>query len=351
MIGVSAKILVESGTYLNVGQSENFYNNNGSKEIDFVMDRAFLGETPFMLGCSDFSRGATLISEPVDFFVGDQKADHNGRFDSIYKLTIYSPTPTSTLSFVFDSTNNRHPETILIDGIEYDVSNYEAVFSVEELQYHTIVIDNWNTPNFPLCIQGISSDVAINIDFSEVISLNFSGDDRSDATEPCFGIKSNSGTIQFIERSGAIKELVTSRRLLGEKIEIFLTNRYRNTLIGTFYITDGDYSTQGYSTNLSFQDNLEEWQNVDVPYDVIASAYEMSLEDFRREVTSTVKGLDITMYYFGNTDTWWNTIKLKAPFVTKSSFWAFMTKCCELTGSYISCDAQGRAMIAQGGGT
>jgi hypothetical protein len=184
-----------------------------------------------------------------------------------------------------------------------------------------------------------------------LIDVRFTGLDRSDVTSPSFGIYSNSGSIEFIDKGNAVKALKESGLLLNSVIEIFLSNRYRDTQIGSFIISDGKYSLQGGSSKLSFKDKLAAWQDVMIPNNKVLSMSAMNLENIRQQIAASVKGLDISTYYGDGASSRWSMLWVKTPYVESSSFWAFMTKGCEITGCYISCDEKGRAMIASGGGT
>lgn len=351
MIGLSAKIFADDGTYIDRSADENFVTNNASTTIHDVVNNIFSGGNPFMLGCSDFSQGATLVQETVPYFVGNEVADADGRFYYTYHLTISATKAISALMITFDDFNNQHPNNINIDGVIYDVPSASYVFSVEELSEHNIYIDNWNTPNYPLRIQGITTSVISEIKVGKILNLNFTNSDRADQGTVSFGIHSNSGSLSFIDEGNVVKALKTSNMLFGSKIQIFLENSIRNMLIGTFYISDGTYSQQGGKVELQYADRLQEWQDVSVADMGLLSNTEMNIEEVRAAVALSVDGLNITTYYADDeTRSRWAKIWIKFPMVKASSFWAFMTKCCELTGSYISCDEEGRAVIAYGGG-
>lgn len=350
MISVYAKVEAEKGTPIEVRESENFINNNASQSIDSVVNRIVSGSNPFILGCSDLSAGAELIDAVPPFFAGNEIADWDGRLYYSYKLSVIGDDVFSSLTIVFDTYNNHHPSTINIDGTNYDVKLSRQVFAVPEQFYHTIIIDNY-TPNFPLRIQGVTSTVSIEIGVEKMLNVEFSGLDRSNPQEISFGIHSNSGIIEFIDADHAVKIMKDNNTLLNSEVTLFLRNRYRDVQIGSFIVTDGDYSKRGGNSTLRFQDRLQEWQNVAIPNDFVLSFSPMTLENIRYAITTKVKGLDIVTYYTSEAETRWNGTWVKNPYVIGSSFWSFMTKACELTGCYISCDEKGRAVIAYGGGT
>ena len=353
MVSIYAQVKVPSDIELYERSSANFVGNNVSSAIGETINKSHSSESPFLLGCSDFSMGAKLVDDTIPYYIGTAVADVDGYFPYSYVIVVASSDNRqfSTLTIVFDEYNNQHPNTITIDGNVYNVTSSKQVFSLEELSGHTIVINNWNTENYPLCIQGITTDLSIDITSSLLIDVRFTGLDRSDVTSPSFGIYSNSGSIEFIDKGNAVKALKESGLLLKSVIEIFLSNRYRDTQIGSFIVSDGKYSLQGGSSKLSFKDKLAAWQDVTIPNNKVLSMSAMNLEAIRHQIATSVKGLDISTYYEDGTSSRWSMLWVKTPYVESSSFWAFMTKCCEITGCYISCDEKGRAMIASGGGT
>lgn len=353
MVSIYAQVKVPSDIELNDIISANFQGNNISSTIGETLNNVHSTESPFLLGCSDFSMGAKLVEDTIPYYIGTAVADDNGDFPYEYRIMVGSldNTEFSTLTIVFDDYHNQHPRTVTIDGTVYNVNSSKQIFSVDAGTRHTIVINNWNTPNYPLCIQGITTDLSIDITSSLLIDVRFTGLDRSDVTSPSFGIYSNSGSIEFIDKGNAVKALKESGLLLNSEIEIFLRNRYRDTQIGSFIISDGKYSLQGGSSKLSFKDKLAAWQDVMIPNNKVLSMSAMNLEAIRHQIATSVKGLDISTYYGDGASSRWSSLWVKTPYVESSSFWAFMTKCCEITGCYISCDEKGRAMIASGGGT
>ena len=353
MVSIYAQVKVPSDIELYERSSANFVGNNVSSAIGATINKANITESPFLLGCSDFSMGAKLVDDTIPYYIGTAVADVDGYFPYSYVIVVASSDNRqfSTLTIVFDEYNNQHPNTITIDGNVYNVTSSKQMFSLEELSGHTIVINNWNESNYPLCIQGITTELSIDITSSLLIDVRFTGLDRSDVTSPSFGIYSNSGSIEFIDKGNAVKVLKESGLLLNSVIEIFLSNRYRDTQIGSFIVSDGKYSLQGGSSKLSFKDRLAVWQDVMIPNNKVLSMSAMRLENIRHQIATSVKGLDISTYYGDGAFSRWYDLWVKTPYVESSSFWAFMTKGCEITGCYISCDEKGRAMIASGGGT
>lgn len=351
MISVMAKISVSIGTKINLDGITNFYKNNISSDISACIGKKYESQNPFILGSSDLSLGAELVDDTIPYFISGDLCDDDGQFFSPYIMTISGDEEFSYLTLVFGTYNNQHPNTINVDGQNFEVSSSIVILSFESSTSHIVSISDWNTPNSPLVIQGITPDAELDIDKNSLLNIEFSGRDRTDPTTISWGIVSNTGTVSFLDNNKYVENLKKNGDLLGSKIEIYLRNRYRDAQIGSFIVTDGVYSKCGGSSTLRFQDRLQEWQNVTIPEDFVLSFSPMTLENIRYAITTKVKGLDIVTHYTSEAETRWNGTWVKNPYVIGSSFWSFMAKACELTGCYISCDEKGRAVIAYGGGT
>lgn len=361
MIGVWAKIEASSDVVLQYISDMSFFENNISQPIEQSLNTTHPSSNPYLLGCSDFSMGAELVDDTVPYFIGNVAANEDGAFGNgvVYQLSVQSENPerSTTITITFDTYNNQYPQSIVIltddgEAETYEVTGSSQTFVTNPTSSWAIAISNWNTPNFPLRIQGIDTNTLIEIPQGSLIDLQFSGMDRSDYKQPSYGIYTNSGSIEFIEKSNKIKPLKEAGRLLNSKIEFYFSNRYKDTIIGTFYISEGDYSQTSNRVTLHFKDKIEKWQEITLPKDQVLEMGSWPVETLRQTISGQVEGLDIVTYY-GNqsTTTRWNMTRISAPYLFSSSFWAFMTKCCEVTGSYIFCDEKGRAAIYFGGGT
>lgn len=354
MISVMAKISVPNSTKINLDGTTNFYKNNISSDISACIGKKYESQNPFILGLSDLSLGAELVDTTIPYFISREICDDSGQFFSPYVMNISSDQEFDSLTFVFDTYNNQHPNTIRIDSQDFIVSSSIVSFSFESSTSHIISISNWNTPNSQLIIQGITSDAELDIDKNSLINIEFSGRDRTDPTTISWGIVSNTGTVSFLDNNKYVETLKKNGDLLGSKIEIYLRNKYRDELIGTFYITDGKTTKSDSTVELNFADKLEDWQQVEILETELISYSEMSITNIMEYAERLQKSglLNITMYFADQeTETRWSKTWVIHPILETSSYWAFLTKCCELTGSYICIDEKGRALIKYDGGT
>lgn len=359
MISVMAKISVPNSTKINLDGTTNFYKNNISSDISACIGKKYESQNPFILGLSDLSLGAELVDTTIPYFIGGDICDDSEQFFSPYVMNISSDQEFDSLTFVFDTYNNRHPNTIRIDSQDFIVSSSIVSFSFESSTSHIVSISNWNTPDSPLIIQGILSGIETVISPSQILNLGFSNADRGDTSKPSWGIYSNSGTLSFIDNANIVNTLKMSQYFYKSKLQIFLKNAKAEKLIGTFSLTNGDINEESKTAEISFADDLEKLQDIKVnekkliDYD---NTVGMTLEDIRVYVSENLVdrlGIgDITMGFADDeTRIRWAKIWIKYPMVETSSYWGFLTKCCELSGCYVSCDEIGRALIKYGGGT
>ena len=259
MITLTAKINLLSGDNKDISLNySNASKNNISSEISSVIGVKTEAKNPFILGKSKLGDGATF-SSGVNYFIG--------RISSIAIKDEQSKLDNLTIEF--DTINNRHPNRIRIDGIEY--IDDDAIFTVANLtpsSNHTIEILDWNTEGFPIVITGIYTSITIEIDRRNILSLESSIFDRADLKLPSFGIISNTGNIEFNDTNGEIRDYAEKLLLAkGSKCEIRLNNTLiegASEVIGTFETNEWDYDNDKRLVSVSLKDDLEEWQDINV---------------------------------------------------------------------------------------
>jgi hypothetical protein len=266
MITLTARIDLISGNNGTLSSvSGEIPKNNISSEIGAILGSKKQGSNPFILGASKLGDGSTLSGE-VDYFIGGVPSNENGMFVPPYEITI-SGNDITSLTIEFDKVNNRHPNTIKIDNLEYADDDTIFTVNVPSANSHTITIDNWNSPNYPLVITGIYVEISIDIDYRNLIALNRSITYRGDNKLPSYGIISNTGNLEFNDLDGEIKDYAEQLLLTSDlKVEIMLNNTLANTheQVGVFETRDWDYDNDNRSVSVSLKDDLEEWQDIQV---------------------------------------------------------------------------------------
>lgn len=274
MITLTAKINLLSGdnTALSLGSTD-LSGNNISSNLSGIVGVKKKGSNPFIIGASKLGDGSTF-SDKIDYFIDNQLSDGNGNFLKPYEFTIESSVPLTSLSFDFDKTNKRHPNSIKLispnENVFYaqDDDPLFTVAGLDSANKYIIQIDNWNTPKYPLVITGIYINVTIKIDRNNLISIDRSIFDRSDLKLPSWGIISNTGNIEFNDTDGEIRDYAEQLLLeSGLKCEIKLNNTLVNKAsetIGLFETDQWNYENDSKVVSVSIKDDLEEWQDINV---------------------------------------------------------------------------------------
>ena len=359
MITITAKINLLSGgdKALSLG-SNNLSGNNISSVIDNVIGTKKESSNPFIIGASKIGDGSVL-SDKVDYFIGDQPSDDNGNFEHPYEIKITGNAMTS-LTVAFDTANGRHPKSIWIDDVEY--IDDDAIFTVTNLvpkETHTITINNWNTPNYPLVITGIYAEIIIEIDRRNMISIESSIFDRRDLKLPSFGIISNTGNIEFNDLDGEIRDYAEQLLLQsGLSCQIKLNNTLvegASEAIGLFETDQWNYDNDSRVVSVSIKDDLEEWQNINVegiPYnfeDIGSKPFSWLYEHLW-----AITNLNYSMQKLSKLDektygVLTNTY-IQYPFLKSGNLWQQWTKLCQACQLHIYKNNDGVVVCRYNGG-
>lgn len=364
MITLTAKINLISdnhGTLTSV--SSNVSKNNVSSELGAILGVKSKGSKPFILGLSKLNSLDTF-QDNLDYFIGSEFSNENGEFETPYVFNI-SGNQISSLTIEFDTLNNRHPNKINIDGIEYTDNDSIFTITLESANNHTITIDNWNTPNYPIVVLGIYVNITIDIDYRNLISLNRNITYRSDNKLPSYGIISNAGNLEFNDISGEIKDYAEQLILTTDlKVEIYLNNTLANVQerIGVFETRDWDYDNDNRSVSVSLKDDLEEWQDIQVeginydprkPFEVIENG---SMDNLYKWLQAQDENgnyrtpLKYQMLSFNELDVKTQEIlentKINYPLLENGTLWQQWEKLCQVCGLYIYKNNEGKTVCS-----
>lgn len=361
MITLTAKINLLSGDNkaLSLG-SDNLSGNNISSNLSGIVGVKKNGSNPFIIGASKLGDGSTF-SDGVDYFIGDQLSDENGNFATPYTITITGNAMTS-LTIAFDTANGRHPKSVWIDGVEYiDDDPIFTVVGLTESTSHTITIYDWNSPKYPLVITGIYTEISIDIDRRNLISISRSIFDRSDMKLPSWGIISNTGNIEFNDTDGEILDYAEQLLLQsGLKCEIKLNNTIvdgASETIGLFETDEWDYDKDNRVVSVSLKDDLEEWQDINVaeisydPRNKESKPFKWLYEHLWA-ITTANDNYDMISFDELDTDTQdilQNTYT-QYPLLESGSLWEQWTKLCEVCQLHIYKDNDGVIVCRYNGG-
>ncbi len=365
MITLTAKISLNSDNNGKITKIEsNPSGNNISADIDDIkgskaIDTKF---NPFVFGVSKFGDGSVMANN-LDFFLGKSLSNENGEFDEEFLMNI-DGTSINSLTICFDDYNNEHPKSIIINEQEYfDDDPIFTVNNLNSVNKVSVKIKNWNKSNRLLRIHGIYIDISIDLNYSNLISLNRSITYRSDNKLPSYGIISNTGNLEFNDLDGEIRDYAEQMLLTSDlKVEIMLNNTLANTheRVGVFETEKWDYDNDNRSVSVSLKDDLEEWQDIQVQgfsYDprnpkavltngTMADLYKWLQRQDENGNYRTPKKYQ--MLSFEELDTKTQTILentiLDYPLLENGSLWEQWNKLCEVCGLYIYKNNEGKTV-------
>ena len=105
------------------------------------------------------------------------------------------------------------------------------------------------------------------IDKRNMLSLETNIIDRADISLPSWGIISNSGSLRFVDYNGDIREYAEQLRLTDNiEVRVWLKNTTSKSEkeIAHFFTSQWDYDSNNYNVNVTINDNLEEWQDINI---------------------------------------------------------------------------------------
>ena len=355
--GVIDVTMHQSGGLANVTSSVE--PNNVSSDITETMSGTQFGSNVFILGASPLDSTAWYSEDEERYYIGSTVADENGNFEEPYVITI-TGNEVKTLSLTFDTFNNQHPKTLSVDGVNYAVESSTFSLKVEPRNEHVVEISNWNAPNYPLRLQGVDTEEDIYIDPTNLISLSRTITDRADYKLPSYGIISNSCEIEFRDLYGAILNKIEQNLIVqGLTLTLYMNCMKEDTTlqqqIGEYQAESWNYDEDSRMVNVTFKDNLEEWQNINVeaieynPNDTSEKTLQWFYEELHR-LTPTKHNMKRFNELEPATQERLELIKIKYPLLYSGSLWQQWTKMCQVAQAHIFKSDDGRVDFVYRGG-
>lgn len=266
MIKITAKINIgENGGTLNTVTSSQD-GINVSSTLGEVIGRHEQIQRPFILGRSRLG-GGDCFTKKANYFISRQASDANGNFSQNVVINI-SGSNITLLTIAFNKRDNEFPKSILVDGEAHYDDDPTWTIPLNGANTHTITISNWNKPYFPLVISSIYTDLSIELDDSNLLDFERTIMDRSDVKRPSFGIISNTGSLSFIDADGEVKDYIEQQIISSQNvISAYLVNTETGAKeqIAYFNTEKWSYNNSQSLVNVSLKDDLEEWQDINVP--------------------------------------------------------------------------------------
>lgn len=358
MITLSAYIdvtLGKAGTIDNA--TSTISKNNVSEDIDNIVGDKVYGNNIFLLEVSPLDNGATMSGETENYYIGTEVADEDGVFENSYIIKLKGKS-IKTFTLVFDTYNNQHPNSIIVNGKEYEDDDNIFTISVESADEHTIEIKNWNTPNYPLRMYGIYLELGIEVNVQNMISLSRNSTDRSDYRLPNWGIISNTCDIEFKDLNGEILDYIEQDLLVqGLTCKVYINNTLtkQSQQIGVYNSESWNYDSDNRIVNVNLKDDLEEWQNINVEeisYDA-RDTTPQNLQFFYEYLYEKTPD-KYSMLSFGKLDGATKDILtstiIRYPLLNSGSLWQQWTKICQVAQAHIFKNNEGKTVFVYNGG-
>lgn len=180
-------------------------------------------------------------------------------------------------------------------------------------------------------------------------SLEVSRQSRSDLTKPSFGIKSNSGKLEFIDTYHIYETYINDRVLIeGCPIKINTVNSFTNNteLYGNYISGKWNYEPYQKIMSVEINDTLQDWQDINVKMSLDDDMTALDLYDYLVSITPNRYSF---MALDEDTETILTNTQITYPYLEEGSLWSQWTKLCELCSLYLFNDKNGiRVLYSEG---
>lgn len=201
----------------------------------------------------------------------------------------------------------------------------------------------------------LASGEIIEIDRRNLKGIDIPLFDRSDLKKPNWGIISNAGSISYIDQDGKTLEYANTLKLVeGLPCDIYIVNTLtkRKELIGNLETAEWDYGNNDNLVTVSVKDDLEEWQQINIPelnYDprVVQSKSFKEIYEYLWDYTDKrgTKNGNYTMLSFDELDDMTKTrvenLYIRYPLLKAGTLWQGWEKFCVATQCRIYKDSNG----------
>lgn len=215
-----------------------------------------IGDKVFLLEESPLDEGYKFSSN-YNGYIGTTQSDSEGNVDSFY---IYLTG--ENIKFIkinFDSISNQYATRLLINNVEYENNSYSFSHELPQASNKvTIQILKWNKPNSFVKITSIVTTLLMQFDYKNGLKkINFSNSSNQNLEQPVFGVKSNYGNIELVDKNYQIENLANQNLLNSEKnVRIYFNDNKVGTFLTENFIKEGNIVT------IDLKDKLLELQNI-----------------------------------------------------------------------------------------
>lgn len=357
MLRITAKINIGNGGGNLQNVTSTVAGIGGSSPISAMIGHHTQIQKPFILGRSRLG-GGDCYTKQANFYIGSIPSNSEGNFSSNYVITL-SGSNITQITIVFNKQKGQYPKSINVDGtIHYDDDPIWTI-PIAGANTHTITISNWNTPNAPMVISSIYTDLSIDIDDSNILNFNRTIMEKDNYKQPSFGIISNGGSISFIDKNGEIADYV-AQQIINSKneISVYLENADtgKKAQIARFNTQQWEYKNSQSVVGITLKDNLEEWQGISVPainYTPTVSTNQTAEWLYKYLQNEKITPAKYNMLSFDQLDSKTKSVlsgtTIQYPLLESDNLWAEWNKLCELCFLNIYKDNDGRTICKYSG--
>lgn len=353
MITLTAKLEIVNNVTIS-SLSSDYPKNNISCEFSEVVtnkNKYVEVKNPFILGASKLGDGSTLENN-VDYFMGLPFNEETEYGTFLVNATIENET-SGSLIFEFDTRNNRFPNQVNVGNTQTYIDNPISIIKSINAPY---VIFGSNAEKYPIVISKIYTDLDIEINAKNIISLEGSIFSRGDNKLPSYGIISNTGRLEFNDHNRKVLEYIKNNKLKKVTTKLYLINtlvKDFKTNVGTYYSDKLEYDNDNRKISQTFIDDLEEWQDIQVqgfscnplkPYQVLQNGSMQDLYNYLKEHTPSKYNMLSFDNLDGETKRILSNTFLEYPYLESGSLWKQWNKLCQICQLYIYKNNKGQTV-------
>lgn len=355
MITLTAKVeLNKQGGFVNGVSLNNNETVNVASGINSALGKhTQLNYNEFTFNKSRLGAGKGY-ADNINYFISRYMSNEEGVFTAPFILNV-TGSNIKLLTIVFNEQAMEYPQSLIVDGVKItdDDPHWEIKFE-NEANSHTIEIRNWNKPYSPLVITSIYADLSIDIDKSNLSSLNRIIADRQNIIDPVYGIISNYGSVNVSDFDETILDLI-NQGIFTKKLEVdlYINDKSVDKIrqIAKYNIKQITYQNEDRKVSVEIKDTLEEWQDINIPaLDIDPSVNDPQTAkyyyDYLYEKTVEL-GYDMLPFNELDSDTQAiinNTI-IQYPLLDNNTLWNEWSALCELCFLHIYSNNIGRIVV------
>lgn len=244
--------------------------NNISTYTSGILNRRASSSNPFIL--DDSPLGKAHFSSGEDFYISSVGYNALGGNET-FEIVLNSAEGIEYFTIVFDEYNKAYPFSGITVNTPWEkiYDNNRAVVHSYNLKNKPVSIivtfNSWSITNSPIKIQGIYSNVVINVTLRNAMGIDYNHSAKATVNLPSYGIISNKGNISFVDSDDAVLGFANNGFLKGgAEVEINLTNTltHKSEVLAQCITDTWDYNNNSKEVSVSVKDNLEEWQKINV---------------------------------------------------------------------------------------